>query len=203
MIMTFSTNSNHVKPMSRFITGVVILLCLFIAIMTFKVFCFRYFAISNSITYSNSRPVAFRIANAMAFMSDSLSDFTFLALTITFSSSFAFFALFIKFSSSFIFFCLAIMSFSFLMSNFPFFCLGIFLVLFLFTVFTIILMTVRLSPIFVKLRKRLNLLASTTVFCLNNLSHNVLSLQKNVLVRAEYWYVPAIGSLYYNRTTER
>lgn len=97
------------------------------------------------------------------------------------TSIFVLLALFISFFSNLTFFCFSIFSLIFQMASLAF---G----------FKIVF----ISKVFVKFRKSFCLFANSAGFCFNWFSHNVLSLQKNVLVRADRIPIILLGSFYSN-----
>lgn len=155
--MTFHTNRNYVKPMFWFVTPMVILLGFFGAIMTLQDVKVGEFAISNSIIYSNPGFCMIRMASKKTFYSCLKSNFAFrcfLIFLICFTmNSFAFFALSITFVGGFAFFRLLISFFA---------------------RFAIALKPISLCSVFVKLRKRFNLVAFRASFRYDLFSHNQL-----------------------------
>jgi len=182
--MTFYANRNNIEVIFRCIAVVMMpMLCLRRTIMALQGINTRQFIGCNSVI---GLPMVWMddIEMLIAFF---LDIFAFFALPISFLVSFiyhlAFFALppFLT--------CLTVYkftSFSFLIVRYKNFLAR----------FTISIKSIIFIPIFVKLRQRFELFALGASFCFNWFSHNVLSLQKNVLIRAGFWHIPAVGSIY-------
>ncbi len=186
--MTLPTNRNNVEPMLRFIAGMMVILCLCGAVMAFQGVLAGQFAGFNSFIYSTSGLLAFRMFNIISF----LSLLAFIALLITIFHCPAFLRLFITPFRCLKSFCLA----SPFSSRFTFGCFMIFLLVLFIADFALILTTIFGLRVLRKFQDRFNLFANVTGFCFNRFSHLILSLQKNYLVRAGCWHLPAVGSLY-------
>ena len=166
--MAYLTYRQNIKPMLFSVAFMmVIFLCLFRAIITFKRRCFLNLAITNSMFYSLSCLVLFGVSSGISGYSFSMSSFVFFSLAILLSCSFALF-------------CLMIFTDSFQIAYFAISSISTFIFI-----------------VFVKLRKLFNLIALRATFCYDCFIHNVLSLQKNVLVRADRALIALYGSFYY------
>ncbi len=157
--MTLITNRYNIKPMLRGIAvPVVILLGRFRAIVADFSIRTGQFAISNSVIYSM---LSFRLiwmASFETFFSRAFICFAFCGSTVTKTA-------------------LA-------MCHFATFCLAVFFYFFQVTNFALRFVSTFVTAVFVKFGKLFEVLAFRASFCLNWFSHNILSLQKNVLVRA-------------------
>lgn len=153
--MTTTTNRLNIKPMFRRITGMMVLLCLFGTICAFEI-C-RWFQSSgtNFFSYGSSGDSLF-----------GMQTLIFMAFQKTYGLSL--FALCVLFFGGFSFIGLPVTFFAQLRRKFAFFCLPISdLIFFLIkctTFFAITLSAVFSLLIFIKLRKRFDLLAVRTSF---------------------------------------
>lgn len=172
--MAFLTNRHNIEPMFWFVTvPMMILLSRFMAIITQLSNWARQFTYCYCVSHGIACFPAFRMAKTRILACTPLSNFPFWSLSIIFVIT-----LLVSYESSFVFLIISLGA-------------GVL------TIFTPIFVTIRTSRVFVKFRKLFEILAFRATFCLNCLSHNVLSLSKNVLVRVDCRHIPAVGSSYY------
>jgi len=161
-IMTFSTDRHNIKAMFRFITLIVmILFCLGGTVVARHSISARQFPCLYSMIYDISCLASFRMTS-----------------TVTFIISLAFFGLAIT-RHCFAKYCLALFSGavtknSFTRCCFTFFSLKIFFVIFQFADFTLRTIAIFFSTMFEKFRKRFDLFAVSTSFCLSLFRYNHL-----------------------------
>lgn len=188
--VAFCTHRNYVKPVFWFIVGVMIFLCLFGTISTFEVGCWLDFAIFDSITYSSSRWIFF------AFHITLLSCVILLCLAIFpinfFDPKRVFLTKLLACSTHFFltFFRLQIK---------PCYIHVVKMLTSIMAQFTVITMSIFTRGMLGKFFDRFSLLADSASFGYDLFSHNVLSLTKNVLVRAGKAPIALSGSLYYSK----
>lgn len=180
--MTLNANRYNIKRFK--IVWMMIFFCVFSAIVALQSIRFGQFTDSNSIHNSFCSFTLSKMSNTKAF----IISFAFLTLAIAFLIGSTFLALPITLMRGFAFFGLA-MAF---LHNFA---LITFLILRV-AYFAFSSKTIFFTTIFIKFRKRFGFLALGTSFRYDWFSHNVLSLQKNVLVRADRATIALFGSSY-------
>ncbi len=219
--MTFFTNRQNIKPVLRFIAGMMVFFCLFGAVMAFQGVGEGQGAGFDGIFHSINCLAPLWMIPIILLCGLSSRSFTFFALVVSFGTLLtlfalvvtflagpSLFALFVTFTGSLTFVGLKIPLFGELalfalpitfLLYLKFFGLLIYFLCFFDTSFTLAMKPVFIPTILIKLRKGLNFVASGTSFCYYLLSHLILSLIKNYLVRAGCWHLPAVGSLYYSK----
>ena len=140
--MTFSTNRFNFKPILKFVTGMMILLCSIETIMALQEIRMKQFTTCNSVSYRIFGCDFFRVLFFIVIKGTFLAYLTLFALVITLSRSFALF-------------CLVI----------PFF-------LFQTTDFAISIKSIIANLSFVKFRKLFSFFASSTGLCYNIFRHD-------------------------------
>jgi len=175
--MTFNTFGNYIKRLG--IIWVVILLCLFVA-GALQSFNSWQSTGGNGIINSTYCFDSFGMFRNIFESPPLLSSFIFIALAI---------ASLVVLLVIFIFFAFVVASYC----NFAFLA---FVVCFN-AIFALARKTVLSGAVYIELRKCFDLFAFVAAFCYDWFSHNVLSLQKNVLVRAGCWHIPAVGLFNY------
>ena len=187
--MTFFTSRNYIKIMFRRITKIMmVLLCRFGTIMTEQKFGRNQFTSNNSVMNNVACFPPFGMLNVIAFFILSLSYFAFFGLSITFLCG-------LTFSASII----TIISFSVYSS--ALFCLAIFFYAFQVANFTRTYISILIVCLFVKFRNWFDLLAFSTLFCLNCFSHS-LFLCKRLRLEPIAAHT-AVGLLYTNGTLSK
>lgn len=186
--MTFNTNRNNIKPMFFGVAFVVVVLfCLFRAIMAFQGIGARQLAIPYSIIDSVSSLIAIGIFCLATLCSKFAYKFTSFALIITSVFSLSVFAMVVFPDGSFV-------------NNLPFLALAIrFLILF-FAYFALVAMFIFFAFIFVKFRNGFNFFAIATSFCYDLLRHSFF-LTKKLCSGPVLGYIPISGSFHYKGTS--
>jgi len=181
--MTRDTDRHNIQP-KLFVVAfmMMILFCAFSA-RALQGISTRQLARFNGPLYSIFSFYAFRASNIITLFGFFVCFFTFPALVVTFLGIFVFLCLPMAFVGSFTLCGMSILSLIVRMASLAFNLISIFR-----------------STVFIKFKGGFDLFTNITSFCYNWFSHNVLSLQKNVLVRAGCWHIPAVGSLYYTNS---
>ncbi len=184
-IMTLYAYRNNIEPMLFFVAlPVMILMRLFRAIMAqFSIRAWQFFG-SNSVVHGVP---GFNYIWVLCFIT-LLCFFSFFCFSI-------FISCFVK--NNFTFGCFSVFLTSSAMNNFAFRCFLKIVLNSFTTSFAICLKSIIYASIFIKISNWFDLLAMRTSFCFNWFSHYVLSLSKNVLVRADRTPIALFGSSYY------
>lgn len=180
--MTGNTYRNNIQPMFWFITGMMILLCLFFTIMTLQSIRSRQFACYDSVIDSISSFYRFGMTITIFVGRFLTSNLTFFALSGSLLSSFTFSCLPVSFMDSLTLFALLILS-SFYEGA-------------LFAIRTKTNWTIKS---FVKLRQWFDLLAGATSFCYDLLRHFRFSLNnERICLEPNILPIRMLGSFYNN-----